>query len=70
MLDDDNATLKLKVYRSLGITVDGKGEGVGEGEYNRMVIRNLEGKADVRIVPVEQGKHSRVFVAKQLWDQM
>jgi hypothetical protein len=54
------------VYRSLGCTVDGD----SEGEYNRMVVRNLSGKADVHVVRVGKEEGTRAFTAGFLWDRM
>jgi hypothetical protein len=74
---DDEATLRIKIYRSLGVTVDGKGGGEEQevdGEYNRMIVRNMGGgkggAGDVHVVKIEQGKYSRAFYAKFLWDRM
>lgn len=60
------------MYRSLGCSVDGKGEGGegGEGEYNRMIVRNITGKADVHIVRVGKEEGTRAFTANFLWDRM
>lgn len=72
LIDDDQATLRLKIYRSMGMEVDyGGQEGAKGGEYNRVVIRNLrDGKSDMHVVKIEEGKYSRQFYAKYLWDRM
>ncbi len=63
-LIDDEISLKLKVYRGLGIDI----ERDGDGEYRKAVIRNL-GKGDVNIVNVDP-KFSRFFYANYFWQQL
>jgi kinetochore protein Spc24 len=58
---DDEITLKLKVYRGLGIDV----ERDENGEYTKAVIRNGK-KGDVHVVNVEN-KFSRFFYANYFW---
>ncbi|KAI9054964.1 hypothetical protein LZ554_002107 [Drepanopeziza brunnea f. sp. 'monogermtubi'] len=63
-LVDDEVSLKLKVYRGLGIEL----ERDAEGEYCKAVIRNM-GKGDVNIVNVDN-KFSRFFYANYFWQQL
>ena len=60
-LVDDEISLKLKVYRGLGIDLE-RGE---SGEYGKAVIRNAR-KGDVHVVNVES-KFSRFFYANYFW---
>ncbi|KAG9230619.1 Spc24 subunit of Ndc80-domain-containing protein [Amylocarpus encephaloides] len=62
-LVEDEITLKLAVYRGLGIEVEKEG---GE-EYNKVVVRNGR-KGDVHIVNLEPGKFSRHFYANYFWN--
>lgn len=62
---DDEVVLKLKVYRSLGIEVEGNGEG---GRYEKAVIRSRD-KGDVHVVNVDQ-KFGRKFYADYFWGMM
>jgi kinetochore protein Spc24, fungi type len=60
-LVDDEISLKLKVYRGLGIEI----ERDGEGEYSKAVIRNGR-KGDVHVVNMD-GKFSKFFYANYFW---
>jgi kinetochore protein Spc24 len=69
---DDEVLLRLKVYRSLGIDVEREagsggaiGEGAGEGEFTKAVIRN-DRKGDVHVVNIDK-KFSRFFYANYFW---
>ena len=57
-------SLKLKVYRSLGIDV----EADKSGTYNKAVIRN-NAKGDVHVVSIDP-KSSRFFYANYFWRTM
>lgn len=59
-----NRSLKLKVYRSLGIDV----EADNAGEYNKAVIRNSR-KGDVHVVNVDT-KFSKFFYSNYFWQTM
>lgn len=59
----DELSLKLKIYRSLGFDLEKDG---GE-EYNKVVVRNGK-KGDVHIVNMETGKFSRHFYAGYFWN--
>jgi kinetochore protein Spc24 len=61
---DDEVTLKLKVYRGLGIEVE-RGT---EGEYGKAIVRSV-GRGDVSVVSVD-GKFSKFFYANYFWDQL
>lgn len=61
---EDEITLKLKVYRGLGIEVE-RGT---QGEYGKAVIRSV-GKGDVSVINVD-GKFSKFFYANYFWDQL
>ena len=63
-LIDDEISLKLKVFRGLGIDIE-KDE---SGEYNKVVIRNGR-KGDVHIVNLD-GKFSRFFYANYFWSML
>lgn len=63
-LVDDEITLKLKVYRGLGIEILKD----VEGDFSRAVIRN-ESKGDVYIVNLDN-KFSRFFYANLLWHNL
>jgi kinetochore protein Spc24 len=60
-LVDDEISLKLKVYRGLGIDLE-RGE---NGEYEKAVIRNGR-RGDVNVVNLD-GKFSRFFYAGYFW---
>lgn len=60
---DDEISLKLKVYRGLGIEIERE-----EGEYTKAVIRN-ERKGDVHVVNMDS-KFSRFFYANYFWQTM
>lgn len=62
-LIDDEISLKLKVYRGLGIELERD-----NGEYSKAVIRNSR-KGDVNIVNLDN-KFSRFFYANYLWQQL
>ncbi|KAK2630579.1 hypothetical protein QTJ16_001399 [Diplocarpon rosae] len=64
-LVDDELTLKLKVYRGLGIDLERGGEGE---EYTKAIIRNSR-KGDVNIVNIDH-KFSRFFYANYFWQQL
>jgi len=57
-------SLKLKVYRSLGIDV----EADTTGQYNKAVIRNAA-KGDVHVVNIDP-KFSRNFYTNYFWRTM
>jgi kinetochore protein Spc24 len=59
---DDEAVLKLKVYRMLGIDVEKDEE---TGVYNKATVRSRE-RGDVRVVNVDP-KFSRFFYANYFW---
>lgn len=63
-LVDDEISLKLKVYRSLGVDVD-RDE---KGQYSKAVIRN-ENKGDVHVINMD-GKFSEFFYANYFWSTM
>jgi len=60
-LVDDEISLKLKVFRSMGIEI----ERDERGEYSKAVIRNSR-KGDVHVVNVDS-KFSRYFYANYFW---
>lgn len=60
---EDEALLKLKVYRMLGIDVERDAE---TGVYQRAVVRN-RAKGDVAVVNIDP-KFSRYFYANYFWD--
>lgn len=62
--DHWNYSLKLKVYRSLGIDI----ETDGAGNYNKAVIRNNK-KGDVHVVNVDP-KFSKFFYSHYFWQTM
>jgi kinetochore protein Spc24 len=64
-LVDDEITLKLKIYRGMGIDIEKDKE---SGEYNKAIIHN-EKKGDVNIVNLDN-KFSRYFYANYLWQQL
>ncbi|KAL7269864.1 putative kinetochore protein spc24 [Rhizina undulata] len=59
---EDGTVLRLKVYRSLGMDI----EGDGAGGYNKVVIRN-PAKGDVHVVNIEN-KFSTFFYANYFWN--
>lgn len=59
-----SCSLKLKIYRTLGIDV----EADGTGSYNKAVIRNNQ-KGDVHVVNIDP-KFSRYFYASYFWQTM
>ena len=61
---DDEISLKLKVYRGLGIDI----ERDDDGEYSKAIIRNAK-KGDVNIVNIDN-KFSRFFYANYFWQQL
>ena len=58
-------SLKLKVYRTLGIDVEADST---TGQYNKAVIRNVE-KGDVHVVTIDP-KFSRNFYTNYFWRTM
>lgn len=63
-LVDDEISLKLKVYRGLGIDIERN----AEGEYSKAVIRNGR-KGDVHVVNMD-GKFSKFFYANYFWQTL
>jgi kinetochore protein Spc24 len=63
-LVDDEISLKLKVYRTLGVDVD-RDE---KGQYSKAVIRNGN-KGDVHVINMD-GKFSQFFYANYFWSTM
>jgi kinetochore protein Spc24 len=63
-LVDDEISLKLKVYRGLGIDI----ERDEKGEYSKAVIRNGR-KGDVHVVNMDS-KFSRFFYANYFWQTL
>lgn len=63
-LIDDETSLKLKVYRGLGIDI----ERDEDGEYSKAIIRNSR-KGDVNIVNIDS-KFSRFFYANYFWQKL
>ena len=57
-------SLRLKVYRSLGIDIDHD----EAGNFNKAVIRNSR-KGDVHVVNIDP-KFSRFFYANYFWSTM
>ncbi|KUJ16815.1 kinetochore protein spc24 [Mollisia scopiformis] len=64
-LVDDELTLRLKLYRGLGIDLEKDTE---SGEYTKAIIRN-EKKGDVNVVNLDN-KFSRYFYANYFWQQL
>jgi len=62
-LVDDEISLKLKVYRGLGIEIERDG-----GEYSKAVVRNGK-KGDVHVVNMDS-KFSRFFYANYFWQTL
>lgn len=58
---DGEHSLRLKIYRSLGIDV----EPDEAGNYNKAIIRNTK-KGDVHVVNIDR-KFSKFFYANYLW---
>jgi len=63
-LVDDEISLKLKVYRGLGIEI----ERDEDGEYSKAIVRN-EKKGDVHVVNMDS-KFSRFFYANYFWQTL
>lgn len=63
-LVDDEISLKLRVYRGMGVDI----ERDTEGEYSKAVIRNGR-KGDVHVVNMD-GKFSKFFYANYFWQTM
>ena len=63
-LVDDEISLKLRVYRGMGIDI----ERDAEGEYSKAVIRNGR-KGDVHVVNMD-GKFSKFFYANYFWQTL
>ena len=59
-----NRSLKLKVYRSLGIDI----EADSAGNYKKAVVRNSQ-KGDVHVINVDP-KFSRFFYSNYFWQTM
>ena len=57
-------SLRLKIYRSLGIEI----EADEAGNYNKAIIRNSR-KGDVHVVNIDP-KFSRFFYANYFWQTM
>ena len=62
-LVDDEISLKLKVYRGLGIELERQG-----GEYTKAVVRNGK-KGDMHVVNMDN-KFSRFFYANYFWQTL
>jgi kinetochore protein Spc24 len=68
-LADDETSLKLAVFRGMGLEAVKEGQEGREdarGEYRKIVIRDSR-RGDVNIVNFEQGKLSRHFYAAHFW---
>lgn len=63
-LVEDEITLKLRVYRGLGIDI----EKDKSGEYTKAILHN-EKKGDVNVVSLDN-KFSRYFYANYFWQQL
>lgn len=63
-LVDDEISLKLKVYRGLGVEI----ERDEDGEYSKAVVRNGR-KGDVHVVNMDN-KFSRFFYANYFWQTL
>lgn len=63
-LIDDEISLKLKVYRGLGIDLE-RGE---SGEYEKAIVRSGR-RGDVNVVNID-GKFSRFFYAGYFWNTL
>ncbi len=64
VLADLRTSLKLKVYRSLGIDVDPD----LTGSHNKATIRNAQ-RGDVHVVNIDD-KYSRFFYANYFWQTL
>lgn len=62
---DNHNSLKLKLYRTLGIDVEADST---TGQYNKAVIRNAA-KGDVHVVNIDP-KFSRHFYTNYFWRTM
>ena len=62
---DNKDSLKLKLYRTLGIDVEADST---TGQYNKAVIRNAA-KGDVHVVNIDP-KFSRHFYTNYFWRTM
>ncbi|KAM3077105.1 putative kinetochore protein spc24 [Clarireedia jacksonii] len=62
---DDEISLKLKVYRSLGIDIEREKE---SGEYTKAIIRNGK-KGDVHVVNMDN-KFSKFFYSNYFWQTL
>ncbi|THV51496.1 hypothetical protein BGAL_0109g00230 [Botrytis galanthina] len=62
---DDEISLKLKVYRGLGIDIERDRE---SGEYSKAIIRNGK-KGDVHVVNMD-AKFSKFFYANYFWQTL
>lgn len=62
-LVDDEISLKLKVYRGMGIEIERE-----NGEYTKAVIRNGK-KGDVHVVNMDS-KFSKFFYANYFWQTL
>jgi len=62
-LVDDEISLKLKVYRGLGIEIERE-----NGEYTKAVIRNGK-KGDVHVVNMDN-KFSKFFYTNYFWQTL
>ncbi|KAL3418398.1 kinetochore protein spc24 [Phlyctema vagabunda] len=61
---DDETTLRLKVYRSLGVDIERE-----DGEYTKAVLRNVT-RGDVHVVNIDTTKFSRFFYANYFWNSL
>lgn len=61
---EDEISLKLKVYRGMGIDI----ERDADGDYSKAIIRNGR-KGDVHVVNMD-GKFSKFFYANYFWQTM
>lgn len=62
-LVDDEISLKLMVYRSLGIEIERE-----NGEYTKAIIRNGK-KGDVHVINMDN-KFSKFFYANYFWETL
>ncbi|RDW91977.1 hypothetical protein BP5796_01371 [Coleophoma crateriformis] len=60
---EDETSLKLKVYRSLGIDIERE-----NGEYSKAIIRNAQ-KGDLHVVNMDS-KFSKFFYANYFWNTL
>jgi kinetochore protein Spc24 len=63
-LVDDEISLKLKVYRGLGIDI----ERDGDGEYNKAIVRNGS-RGDVHVINMDN-KFSKFFYTNYFWQTL